>query len=94
MPVECRIEATSTAGFLRLQAMGHSGVPVSGRYQFSISKHNAAGSTANQQSGNFTLTPREDQVIATVLLEAVAEGHYSAQLSLNWDGGSVSCHAP
>jgi hypothetical protein len=93
-PVECRIDATSSSGLLRLQAIGHSGAKVSGRYQFSISKHNAAGSTANQQSGDFTLAPREDRVIATIMLEAAADGHYSAQLSLHWDGGSVSCHAP
>ncbi|HZK92317.1 MAG TPA: curli-like amyloid fiber formation chaperone CsgH [Stellaceae bacterium] len=92
--VECRIEATTAGGFLRLQAIGRSAAPASGHYQLSISKRNAGGSTDNRQSGDFTLTPGEDRVLATVMLEAAAEGHYSAQLSLNWNGGSASCHSP
>jgi len=92
--VECHIEATNADGFLELRAIGHSAGPAAGRYEFSISKRNAGGSTENRQSGDFALAPGQDRVLATVMLEAAAEGHYTAQLLLNWNGGSTSCHAP
>jgi hypothetical protein len=92
--VECRIEATQTNGFLKLQAIGRSNASVSGSYHFSISKHNAAGSSDNTQSGDFMLALGQEQVLATVMLEAAASGHFSADLSLDWSGGRVSCRTP
>jgi hypothetical protein len=93
-PIECRIEATQANGFLRLQAIGRSNAPVSGHYVFSISKRNAAGSSENAESGDFILAPGQERVLATVMLEAAASGHFSADLSLDWSGGRISCRAP
>jgi len=92
--VECRIAATVAGGFLKLQAMARSTGVASGRYVFAVSKHSAGGSTDNRQSGNFTLAPGEERALTTVMLEAAADGHYSARLSLTWDGGSATCQAP
>jgi hypothetical protein len=93
-PIECHIKTTQDSGFLRLQAIGSSNAPVSGHYVFSISKRNAAGSSENTESGDFTLAPGQDRVLATVMLEAAASGHFSADLSLSWSGGRISCRAP
>jgi hypothetical protein len=93
-PVECRIETRTADGFLRIQAIGRAEALTSGRYQFAINKSDAAGSTTNQQSGDFSLAPGQDVALATVMLEATADGHYSARLMLNWRDGGVSCHSP
>jgi hypothetical protein len=92
--IECRIDVSKTDGLLKLQAIGRSRTPATGRYQFAVSKNNAAGSTANAQSGGFALTPDEDRVLTTVMLESAAEGHFSAQLLLKSSAGNVSCKSP
>lgn len=93
-PISCNIGATLVNGFLRLQAVGRSDTLVSGHYVFSISKRNSTGLSENTESGDFTLAPGQDRVLATVVLEAAADRHFSADLSLNWGSGKTSCHAP
>jgi hypothetical protein len=92
--VQCKITATESDGFLRLDAFGRSDTPISGSYSFQIDKHDSAGSSLNQQSGDFSLRPGVDQIVTTVMLEAAAKEHYSASLLLTWDGGKTSCRSP
>jgi predicted aspartyl protease len=92
--LRCRIEVDHAGGMLRLQALGRSEAAVFGRYRFSIEKQSAAGASANQQSGDFALAPGEEKILATVMLDSGAEGHFSARLTINSATGSAVCQAP
>jgi hypothetical protein len=92
--VTCRIQAEPVAGYLRLQALARSDEDLQGRYLFSLNKHSATGTSRNVQSGSFALRPGQDEVLSTVTLDGSAEGHYAANLALEWDQGSTSCHSP
>jgi hypothetical protein len=92
--VECRIEVVPSDGFLKLRAIGYSNMPLTGQYAFSTRKSNQAGSGENRQSGDFVLSSGQDQVLATVVLDAASNKDFAATLVLKWSGGSVSCRAP
>jgi hypothetical protein len=92
--VKCAIRVTSGSDFIRLEAVAQSGTSVSGQYDLSISKQSSTGSSQNMQSGDFSLTSDQEQVLATTVLDASAQGHYSARLSLQWRHGRVTCSSP
>jgi len=92
--VTCHIEVKIEGGLLRLQAVARSEEPLSGRYSFSVSKHNQSGTSENAQSGDFSLLPTQTGILATTALEAAATGFYSARLDLRWEQGSTTCRAP
>jgi hypothetical protein len=92
--VKCTIRVTPGPDFLRLEAIAQSGTPVSGQYDLSISKQSSTGSSQNMQSGDFSLTTDQEQILATTALDPSAQGHYSARLSLEWRQGRVTCGSP
>jgi hypothetical protein len=92
--VKCLIRVTSSSDFVRLEAIAQSGNSVSGQYALSILKQSATGTSQNIQSGDFTLTPDQEEILTTSVLDGSALGHYTAKLSLTWNQGRVSCRSP
>jgi hypothetical protein len=92
-PVRCWIRTTLASEGVRLDAMGAADTTIAANYRFRVAKSSASGSSLNMQSGNSVLgqTPK---ILTTVALDRSAVDHYDATLSLNWDGGHVSCVAP
>jgi CsgH protein len=91
--VRCWVRASVVAQGLQLDAMGVANMKVVGNYQLRVEKSSMSGTSLNMQSGGFVLgpTPRS---LSTIVLDRSAIGHYKATLSLNWDGGHISCVAP
>jgi len=92
--VECWIRAKTNASFLRLEAVARSESVISGRYKMSVVKQSASGTSDNFQSGEFQLAARQEAVLTIIGLDRSAEGHYAAQLRLEWNQGSISCSSP
>lgn len=93
--LECGVRGEVKDGFLQLSAVVRSREPVSGRYQFIVSKRSQSGSSENAQSGAFTLGPEPERVLTTTLLDRGAVGHYQARLSIETKTGTVvSCSSP
>jgi hypothetical protein len=92
--VRCLIRATPDPDFVRLEAIAQSVRPVSGQYALSIVKQSSTGSSHKVQSGDFSLTPDQEQILTATVLDGSAQGHYTAKLSLTWDQGRVSCSSP
>lgn len=92
--VECQIRAKTDASYLRLEAVARSELAISGRYAMTVVKQSASGTSNNYQSGAFHLAPRLETILTIIGLDRSAEGHYTAELKLEWNQGSVSCSSP
>lgn len=92
--VGCDIRSEMKNGLLQLKAIVRSKEPVSGQYNLVVSKHSQSGSSANAQSGAFTLSAEHERVLTTTLLDRGAVGHYRAKLSVTTNAGRVSCSSP
>lgn len=92
--VKCWIRTTPSADLLTIQAMARSDTPLQGRYSFLLDKNSEAGSSRNVQGGQFGLSGGQDEVLTTVTLEGSAQGHFTAELTLDWSQGRTSCRSP
>jgi CsgH protein len=92
--VTCQIRASDGDAGLRLEAIADATRVITGSYRLVVAKESASGSTQNDQSGSFETDGSHEQILATVVLDRSAIGHYRATLSLDWDEGHVSCSSP
>jgi hypothetical protein len=92
--MDCHIRATPGPGMLKLEAVARSDQTLSGTYHLAVKKQSSSGVSQNVQSGPFAVNPGRDQVLTTVVLDRSADLTYSANLSLKWDRGSISCSSP
>jgi len=92
--VTCWIRTTPSAGLLTIQAMARSDTHLQGRYSFLLDKNSDTGSSRNVQGGPFALSGGQDEVLTTTTLEGSAQGHFTAELTLDWSQGRTSCRSP
>lgn len=92
-PVMCGLRTQETPGFIRLDALASSSVPVSGHYTLRSAKDSPGGSSRNVQSGTFSLSPGEERVLSTLIVDA-APDQFEAQLVLEWKDGTRTCTSP
>jgi len=92
--VHCEITATPAGGLLRIEGVARSPAAIAGQYTFAVVKNSASGSSQSMQGGRFSLRSSDRTVIAQVVLDRSAEGHFDAELSLEWEKGRASCHSP
>jgi hypothetical protein len=90
----CDIRASLEPEGLHLQAIAGGAIAVAGQYTLSVAKESTSGSSQNLQSGNFHTDGAHEQILATVILDRSAAGHYRATLSLDWNEGQMSCNSP
>jgi hypothetical protein len=90
----CQIRASLMPNGLRLEALADPQEAIAGEYRLSVAKDSASGSSRNLQSGAFQVEAGKQQILATIILDRSAVGHYSATLSLQWENGHESCSSP
>ena len=91
---ECRIRVSDNPAGLRLEAIADAKAAVAGHYKLSVIKESTSGSSQNTESGEFHADGAHEQILATVMLDRSAIGHYRATLSLDWNDGNVTCSSP
>jgi hypothetical protein len=94
MMIVCHIQATSTIGAVRVEAVASSRKNARGQYRFEILKSSSSGTSQNVQSGTFSLEADRENILTTVVLDGSALGHYRARLKLDSNFGNVSCVSP
>jgi hypothetical protein len=92
--IACEIRVSLVPRGLRLEALAASHESVSGEYRLSVAKDSDAGSSRNIQSGAFQADAGKQQILAMIILEKSAIGHYRATLSLEWNDGHELCSSP
>ena len=92
--VVCRIRMERKSGLLFLHAMAASARPASGSYTLILRKHSATGTSQTMQQGDVALRPGSETLLATTAVEAGAEGHLSASLTLDTNRGRTTCRFP
>ncbi len=90
----CALRAEATDVGLRIEAVGHATVALHGHYELTVAKESQTGSSRNVQSGRFDLEAGENRILANVLLDRSAIGHYRAVLALERNGTGVLCKSP
>jgi hypothetical protein len=85
----CRIAVKPGPDRLVLEAITQSAQATSGRYTFRVSRNGPGGSSQSLQSGEFSLSEGDEQVLATVVL--APDNEPTAHLSLEWNGGQKTC---
>ena len=91
---QCGIRTEKRGGLFILHAVASSAIPDEGRYEFLVSKQNAGGISRNVQSGDFSLKPGSEAVLSTLAMEAAAEGHVTARLTVQSKRGVSTCTFP
>ena len=91
---ECRIRVSDDPAGLNLEAIAEATTAVVGHYKLSVIKESTSGSSQNMESGDFHADSTHEQILATVMLDRSAIGHYRATLSLDWNDGNVTCSSP
>lgn len=91
---QCGIRTEKRGGLFVLHAVASSVIPDSGRYEFLVSKQNAGGTSRNVQSGDFSLKPGVEAVLSTLAMEAAAQGHVTARLTVQSRRGVSTCTFP
>ena len=92
--IVCQIRVEPVPSGLRLDALAEPQATVTGEYRLSVAKESASGSSRNVQSGAFQAEAGQQRILATIILDRSAIGHYNATLSLNWEDGHESCSSP
>ncbi len=90
----CQIRASLVPSGLRLEALADPHEAIAGEYRLSVTKDSESGSSRNLQSGAFQVEAGKQQILATIILDRSAVGHYNATLSLKWENGHESCSSP
>ena len=88
-PVSCEIRITASDGGLQLEPIATSKSTLSGSYELSVTTRSAGGASTATQAGEFSLAPGKPAILGSVVLGG--SGTVSADLTLTWVGGSVSC---
>jgi hypothetical protein len=83
----CDVRVAKRGGGTSLEAIVVSPVAVSGSYRLSATA--SGGGTDVDQSGAFQARAGEATSLGTLVLPS--PGGYSAELTVKWPGGSVSC---
>ncbi|MEF2553725.1 curli-like amyloid fiber formation chaperone CsgH [Aurantimonas sp. A2-1-M11] len=91
--VGCELRSTQVSRGVQLQAVATADRMVAGDYQFEVDKRGSAGSSQIAQSGDFDLKSGEEIVLGNVALGMDDRASYAAKLTLQWNGGEVSCSA-
>ena len=90
-PVGCTIRERPMDGGVQLEGVLVSKMPLSGTYAFEVNKRGPAGTSNSSQSGGFSVNPNEETVVGHVGLGMEPGGTYTAELTVSWPGGEVSC---
>ncbi|ESR26399.1 curli-like amyloid fiber formation chaperone CsgH [Lutibaculum baratangense] len=91
--VTCEIRPIADGHGTTLQAVLQSAKPLSGTYDFSVAKRGGGGSSTSAQSGEFVAMSGGEEVLGAVTLGLDGGASYSAELMLDWAGGTTSCRA-
>jgi hypothetical protein len=89
-PLRCEIQVQERGNRVSLEGVVFAKTAVAGSYQLRVSKSGAAGSSAINQSGDFSAGPGEPGKLGTVTLGGDG-GSYVARLTVTWHGGSIEC---
>jgi hypothetical protein len=92
--IGCQIRVSLLPSGLRLEALAEPQAAIAGDYRLSVAKESSSGSSRNVQSGAFQADAGKQKILATLILDRAAIGHYSATLSLDWEDGHESCSSP
>lgn len=91
---DCGFRTEKHGGLFIVGAIASSGFPDTGRYTLEMSKKNSGGISRNMQQGDFSIQPGLETVLSTTAMEAAAEGHVSARLTLKSKRGVSTCTFP
>lgn len=89
--VGCEIRATQVPGGVKLEGLVLSEKALSGSYGFQVRKQGAAGTSTSMQSGDFEAAADKESVVGQVGLGLERGASYTAELTISWPEGEVSC---
>lgn len=92
--IKCDIRTTAEDGLLRIEVVATAARPTTGSYRLVVTKTSATGISENHQSGSFELSPGDETVLTTIILDGSARGHYRASLIVESGLGRISCVSP
>ncbi len=87
---ECVIDASRTRHGMRFEARAHAFQPVSGEYEFVLTKRDAGGSSDIVQGGAFAIAAGDGEVLGGAELSLERGAHYRARLVL-WGADGEIC---
>ena len=93
-PVDCRIDAERENGLVRVSGIVHGGAPLVARATLNVRRAGRSGTSNNAQGGVFAVEPGADTVVGSVVVNAAPGDDLSADLTVDWDGGTTSCAYP
>ncbi|MBY0564682.1 MAG: hypothetical protein K2P58_10890 [Hyphomonadaceae bacterium] len=82
-PIECAIRTVRTADGVRFDAIADGFAPISGQYEFVLTKTDAAGSSDIVQGGDFSLAPGQREMLGSAELSLDRGARYRARLVLS-----------
>ena len=91
---QCRIDVERRGGMVHLSGLVSSQDPIVARATMNVRRSGSAGTSNNRQGGVFAVSPGQETVVGRVIVNASASDRLSADLSIDWDGGSSSCAYP
>lgn len=91
-PIACAIRTVRTANGMRFDAVADGLAPISGEYEFVLTKIDAAGSSDIVQGGEFNLASGQRELLGSAELSLERGARYRARLVLS-DGGGELCRS-
>ncbi len=89
--IQCDIRRTVEGDMVRLEALAVAGQAAEGRYDLTIHKEGASGTTRNRQGGGFSLGAGETRVLSASAISVGPRDRYEARLTIEWNGETRSC---
>lgn len=88
-PMTCEIRISDTAFGWEVEPVALSTQSVAGEYQFTVSKRSKSGTAVSSQSGDFVTVPGQPTALGSATFDR--KGTITAELTVRWSGGAVSC---
>ena len=92
--IDCRIEAERTGGIVHLSGVVRSDANTIANARMRVRRSGSTGQSDNVQGGVFAVAAGEETTVGRVAVSAAPSDDLSADLTVEWDGGSTSCSYP
>lgn len=89
-PLRCEIRLSDQGDSVGIEGAVRAAVALDGRYRLTVSRDGASGTTAIDQSGEFSASPGEPARLGSVTLDN-GGGPYEIRLTVTAAGQTVSC---